>query len=147
MRDDEEGLRNFVNERIAEYNANKKSDAVSVEKLKVQDGEATLILSYANTNYFLEFQGIDFNVKYLALLSRENAVKSYNISNLVDTSGEPVELLTALERDDVKVLVVTGKTMITVNGDILYTSADMILNGLNMVRCDDNVNYSFVIFR
>ena len=144
---DEKGLKEFVTQSIEEFNKSKKSDAVSLEELSVKSGEAKLIMSYANLNYFLEFQGTDFNIKHLAIMSRENAVKNYNIVNLVDLEGESVELTTALSNAKVKVLVVTGRSLITVNGDILFVSAGMLINGKNTVRCDDDVNYSFVVFR
>lgn len=144
---DEKGLREFVTQSINEFNDSKKSEAVKLEELKVEDGEAKLIMSYNSFNYFLEFQGSDFNVKHLAIMSRENAVRNYNIVDLVDTTGETAELLTALENAKAKVLVITGRTLITFNGDILFYSSGMVLTGTNTIRCDDDINYSFVVFR
>ena len=144
---DEAGLKKFVTQSIKEFNESKKSEAVTLEELKIEDKEARLIMSYASFNYFLEFQGSDFNVKHLALMSRENAVRNYNISNLVDVHEEPAELLIALGNANAKVLVITGQTLITVNGDILYYSSGMVMTGPNTIRCDDEINYSFVVFR
>ena len=144
---DEKGLKEFVEQSIKEFNEEKKSEAVTLEELTVKSGEAKLVMSYASLNYFLEFQGADFNIKHLAIMSRENAVKNYNIVNLVDPAGEAVELTTALSNAKVKVLVVTGRSLITVNGDILFFSSGMLMTGKNSVRCDDDINYSFVVFR
>ena len=144
---DEKELQDFIEQSIREFNEEKKSEAVTLEELSVKNGEAKLLMSYASLNYFLEFQGADFNIKHLAIMSRENAVKNYNIVNLVDPAGEPVELTTALSNAKVKVLVVTGRSLITVNGDILFFSSGMMMTGKNSVRCDDDINYSFVVFR
>lgn len=147
VRYDEAELKEFIDKEVKAFNDSKKENAVTVEELTVKGGEATLVLNYAGFDSFLEFQGPDFDVKHLALLEREDAVRKYNISNLVDTSGVKTDLLIALQDSDVKVLVVTGKTLVTLNGDILYMSAGMSMTGVNMVRCEDDVNYSYVVFR
>ena len=147
VRYDEAELKTFVDTEVKAYNDSKKKNAVTVETLSVKNGEATLVLNYDDFDSFLEFQGKDFGVKHLALLSREDAVRNYNISKLVDTAGVKTDLLIALQDQDVQVLVVTGKTLVTLNGDILYMSSGMVLTGLNMVRCEDDVNYSFIVFR
>nr|MBQ6242399.1 hypothetical protein [Lachnospiraceae bacterium] len=147
VRYNEAELKEFIDKEVKAFNDSKKKNAVTVEDLTVKSGEATLVLNYADFDSFLEFQGTDFGVKHLALLEREDAVRKYNISNLVDTAGVKTDLLIALQDTDIKVLVVTGKTLITLNGDILYMSSGMTMTGVNMVRCEDDVNYSYVVFR
>ena len=147
VRYDETELKEFIDAEVKAFNEAKKKNAVTVEDLTVKGGEATLILNYADFDSFLEFQGADFGVKHLTLLSREDAVRKYNINNLVDTAGVKTDLLIALQDTDVQVLVITGKTLITLNGDICYMSSGMSLTGVNMVRCEDDVNYSYIVFR
>ena len=107
---------------------------MTLEELSVKNGEAKLLMSYASLNYFLEFQGADFNIKHLAIMSRENAVKNYNIVNLVDPAGEPVELTTALSNAKVKVLVTLvdengQERLVRVEDDWLYA------NGIDERSC------------
>lgn len=147
VRYDETELKEFIDAEVKAFNEEKKTNAVTVEELTVKGGEATLILNYADFDSFLEFQGTDFEVKHLALLSREDAVRKYNINNLVDTAGVKTDLLIALQDTDVQVLVITGKTLVTLNGDICYMSDGMSMTGVNMVRCEDDVNYSYIVFR
>ncbi|MBO4872217.1 MAG: hypothetical protein J5496_02245 [Lachnospiraceae bacterium] len=140
-------LRIFVEKRIAAYNEAKGSQAIQMVDLSLKDTIAQLILSYASIEDFMAFQGEDFGIRHLDLLTRENAVRNYDIGNLVDTEGNRTEILKALQARDAKVLVISGKTHVTVNGNISYLSANMILTGRNSARCDSDQDYSFIIFR
>ncbi len=146
-RDDLDELKAFIESNVSTYNEAKGTEAVTIDSLTVEDGIATLMLTYASFNYFLDFQGDDFGIRYLTLLTKENAVRNYDIVNLTDPAGNPADLLVALERDDIKVLVVAGNGVVTVNGDILFLSDSLILNEVNTVRCTDVVSYAFIIFR
>ena len=143
----EEDLKTFVADSVKEYNDAKGTEAVKIEELSVQDKVAKLILGYESFNYFLDFQGSDFGVKYLTVMSKENAIRNYDLMDLKDASGAPVDLLVALERDDIKVLIMTGHSLVTLNGDILYLSQGMTYNDTNSAYCEDDENYSFIIFR
>ena len=140
-------LKTFVEKRVAAYNADNGQDAVKIERLEVKDKTAELVLSYKTMDDFMNFQGAEFGVKHLNLLSREDAIRKYDVKNLVDTKGNKADLLTALAARDSRVLVIVGKTHVTVNGDIGYLSENMILTGNNSAHCDSDQGYSYIIFR
>ena len=140
-------LRIFVDRRVTAYNTAKGSEAIKVVDLSQKDKNAQLILSYASLEDFMAFQGEEFGVQHLALMGREDAIRNYEISGLTDASGKKAEILKALQARDSKVLIITGKTHITVNGNIGYLSDNLILTGVNSARCDSDQGYSFIIFR
>ena len=140
-------LKLFVQSRVKAYNEAKQQEAISVDLLQVKDKIAELILSYATFEDFMAFQGSDFGVRSLTLLTRENAIRNYDIRNLKDTSGKSVDLLTALRQADLHVLAVSGRMHVTVNGNITALSEGLILTGVNSVRCDSDQAVSFIIFR
>lgn len=144
---DVEGLRSFVQETVDTYNTAKNSIAVSIHSLEVISGVASLVLSYDSLESFMDFQGSEFGIKQLKLTNREDAIRNYDIRNLVDTTGKHVDLLEAFRGEDILVLVISGKTSVTVNGNIYYLSQNLDVTGVNSVRCDDDVNLSFIIFR
>ena len=144
---DVEELKKFVEQEVDNFNLAQKAPAVAINTLTVEKGVAKLIMSYGSFSYFLEFQGADFGVKYLALTDRDSAIQNYDIQDLMDPEGHPVDLVAALTGDDLNVLVISGKTMVTINGDIRYLSAGMVVTGVNSARCDDDRQYSFIIFR
>lgn len=143
----EEGLKAFVQENVTSYNAAKGFEAVTVEELEVKDKVAKLVLGYDSLETFMDFQGKDFGIRQLRLVSRDEAVRNYDIQNLVDASGNEVGLIDALRSEDVMVLVISGRTTVTVNGNIRCFSRHVVSLGANAVRCDDEVGYSFIIFR
>ena len=140
-------LKLFVESRVKAFNESQNKEAVTVDLLEVKDKVAKLILSYDTVDDFMTFQGSDFGVKSVTLLSRENAIRGYDIRNLKDASGNPVDLLTALRQSDLHVLVVSGKMHVTVNGNITALSEGLILTGVNSARCDSDQGNSFIIFR
>ena len=142
-----EDLKAFVDSRVKAYNDAKGTKAIKVESLAQKDQMAELILSYATIQDFMDFQGAEFGVRHLDLMTRENAIRNYDIKNLADTEGNKVDILTALKARDAKVLIVSGKTHITINGNISYLSDNLILTGVNSVRCDSDQGYSYIIFR
>ena len=143
----EAGLKSFVNGRVTAYNTEKGGEPIKVELLQVRNKVAKLILSYASIEDFMAFQGSDFSVNFLALLDRESAIRGYDIRNLKDTSGNPMDLLSALRSADSKIVVVNGRIHITLNGNITAVSDNLIVTGNNAVRCDSDQGYSFIIFR
>ena len=144
---DEAELKTFIEENVKTYNEAKGTEAVTIDSLTVKDGTAELLLSYFSFTYFLDFQGDDFGIRYLALLTKENAIRNYDIGSLKDPAGNPADLMIALEQEDIKVLIVAGTGNVTVNGDIYFLSESLVLNDVNSVTCTDDAGYSFIIFR
>ena len=143
----EEGLREFVQSNVSNYNTAKGFEAVTMEELEVKNKVAKLVLSYDSVETFMDFQGKDFGIRNLRLVSRDEAVRNYDIQNLVDANGNEIGLLDALRGEDVMVLVISGRTTVTVNGNIRCFSQHLVSLGANAVRCDDEASYSFIIFR
>lgn len=140
-------LQKFVDERVKAYNDAKGNAAISVDTLTVKNNTATLILDYKTIDDFMSFQGSEFGVRVLALLNREDAIRGYDIKNLKDTAGNSVDIMTAFRSADTKVIVISGKTLVTVNGDIICLSDGLIPTGPNSARCDSDQGYSFILFR
>ena len=140
-------LKLFVQSRVKAYNEAKQQEAITVDLLQVKDKIAELILNYATFDDFMTFQGSDFGVRSLTLLTRENAIRNYDIRDLKDPSGSSVDLLTALRQSDLHVLAISGRVHVTVNGNITALSEGLILTGVNSVRCDSDQAVSFIIFR
>ena len=128
------GLQTFVLEQVNAYNDAKGTEAVILNDVKVADGKATLILEYSKFGYFLDFQGSDFGVASLRLMTTAEAAKDYTLNNLAAPNGTTVSAYQAVSDESAMVLAVVGDTSVTVNGDILFLSKNFTVTGVNSAR-------------
>jgi len=111
-----EGLKEFAQNEVNEYNNKTGTEGVILEKASVKDGKAELIFSYANTLAPLEFahdsQDDSLNFTNIKIADKDN-YQSLQISD---------ETLISKIKGKAKIVEVTGKARITTEGNIIYAT-------------------------
>ncbi len=144
---DEATLRAFVEEEISDYNKAKDSESVKLERITVQDKKATLIISYTSLNSFLEFQGNDFGVTSISIMSVGDAAKEdFPLTEMKSVEGKTVSNSFAFKYEDAALVSISGKTNVTVSGELRCISADQSIAGPSTVRVNSETPV-YIIFR
>ncbi|MBQ4425625.1 MAG: hypothetical protein II882_07835 [Lachnospiraceae bacterium] len=143
---DKKTLLDFIADVVGEYNAAKGIEAVSIVSLEVADKKATLVLSYDEISHFMEFQGSDFNVSLIKVVTTEEAARDYTLTNLMKPDGTKVSAFNALKDEQQKVLIIKGDTSVTVNGDITALSKSFTVTGPNSARVSTETE-CFIFFK
>lgn len=111
-----EGLKEFAQNEVNEYNNKTGTEGVILEKASVKDGKAELIFSYTNTLALLEFahdsQDDSLNFTNIKIADKDN-YQSLQISD---------ETLISKIKGKAKIVEVTGKARITTEGNIIYAT-------------------------
>lgn len=120
---DEEELKNYIDERVAEYQEEHGKDSVSVDEFSVEDGVARLFIKY---NSCEEYQ--DFNeVTLFSGTIPQALAEGYNFEEEF-TEIEDGEAAGSTDREtiadlDAKVIILSEKVDVKVDGTIQYVSS------------------------
>ena len=158
---DAEELKTFVEDAVKAYNSSAGSPAlayaeeledkkavlpVAIQSLDVTEKEAMLLMDYVDCETYLKFNETDNTITDLELPSAPAAVASgISLDGFVNAEGEVVDTSKARESEKYKVAVITGETMVTVNGRIAGVSGAEILDEHTASAREGVVNY--ILFR
>lgn len=132
---DELGL--YVNEIIQSYVSKVGKDVVKKEDLKVEDGTATLVLSYATVEDYSALNNIPTTLKTAVEFRNDESLPNtyYSVENKSETTKE-----SALSNDNYKVLVTTDPgVMIQVEGKIKFYANANLVNKTTVEALEDGV--------
>lgn len=111
-------LKNYVDKSIQSYSKTAGNDAVKLDSLDVKDKSASAKFSYKDISAYATFNSIEAEI-----LTKEQALQDERISSTVYSieKEETVDLQTALEEKDYKILVIhlPGENIMT-EGEIAY---------------------------
>lgn len=122
---DAEELKAYVEERVAAYTASHDDKSVQMDGFSVEEGTARLNIKYADYKDYAEFNGVEMFVGTLPMAMV--AGYDFDCTFLQAVDGE---LTSEASKDDViandeyKVVILSEKVNVKVDGTILYTSAD-----------------------
>ena len=137
----ESELLTFVEDTVSTYNkecgaqaAAYKKEAddlkVSIDRLEVKSEVATLILSYASVENYLEFNEGGEEVLTLAVQNAPEAVAAgMNLDGLKDAEGNAVDTTAAQTNEKYYVVAVSGNTAVTVDGKIIGVGEGVTVTG------------------
>lgn len=121
----ENELENYIKDTIKAYNKENGSGSVKQKSLKVKEGVGTLVLQYANAKAYSDFTGTELFVGTI-----EEALEAgYSFEGQFAKVSDGIVECTSedfLSNDEVKVVIFRANTTVSVEGDILYLSADNI---------------------
>ena len=121
---DEEELKKYVDERVADYQEQHGEDSVSIDKFSVEEGVAKLYINYKGYEEYQDFnevtlfsgtvpqalaEGFDFNTEFTEIKGGE-AAGTVSKDKITDT--------------DAKVININKKVDVKVDGTILYVSGE-----------------------
>ena len=120
---DEEELKKYVDERVADYQEQHGEDSVSIDKFSVEEGVAKLYINYKGYEEYQDFnevtlfsgtvpqalaEGFDFNTEFTEIKGGE-AAGTVSKDKITDT--------------DAKVIILSEKVDVKVDGMIQYVSS------------------------
>ena len=119
-----EELKNYIQQEVQKYTKKAGNDTVVLNSLEVENRMAIAQLSYKKLSDYASFNAVTSE-----LLTKEEALKDERISNTIYSvdKGETVDLQSALEGKDYKVLLVelSGETVITEGKIEYYTNGTL----------------------
>ena len=119
-----EELKNYIQQEVQKYTQKAGNDTVVLNSLEVENRMAIAQLSYKKLSDYASFNAVTSE-----LLTKEEALKDERISNTIYSvdKGETVDLQSALEGKDYKVLLVelSGETVITEGKIEYYTNGTL----------------------
>lgn len=120
-------LNDFIIKQMDAYNRKAEVDAITLgtESLVLKDGNAVLVLNYANLEHYSKFNEVEANFLTMdAALSGEGELPEAYISA---EDGSFVSKEIALKNEKYKVLVINENTDVIVDGTIkYYTNAVLV---------------------
>lgn len=120
---DEQGLRDYVEQTVAEFNDQNGANQVKLKQLSVKDGKAELSLEYATAADYRKLNGIDFFAGTLAEALAAGYSFDADFASVKD--GAPVVSCAAgefINDSSYKVVIIKGNTNVQVKGKIAYVS-------------------------
>lgn len=123
---DEEGLEEYVNRQISEYNDEYGKDSVKLNNISIKDGKAFLTLEYNNWSDYARFYGVElFSGSITDALTLGY---TFDAEFAYVKDGEPVPSAASefFEDNDYKVVIIKANTNVQVKGKIYYVSAENV---------------------
>lgn len=119
---DEQGLKEYVEQTISEYNEENGKNLVKLKNLSVKDGQAKLTLQYASAADYRKLSGIDFFAGTLAEALAAGYTFDADFASVKD--GVPFACDTGefINDSSYKVVIIKGNTNVQVKGKIAYVS-------------------------
>lgn len=154
-------LQQFVEEAVSAYNSEKagttavrveeKSEEtlpVAIEKLEVKDNVATLILNYAGTEEYLEFNGTTDYVAVQDLIVgtvADGNTSGLDYAGMVKADGTAADAAEIKEEEKYSLVSVTGDVVVKVEGKVQYMSSGVTLIDENTVQTPEGTSY--IVFK
>lgn len=138
----EQGLKEFAEEQISEYNRSVDEERISLEHMEVENKKACVLLAYKTVEDFNDFNTLDARLTTVADAKKEGLLPD----KLEKAQGEEsVSLSDAELSDDWHVFFFQGNFDIQVSGDMKYYSNAIFLSK-KVVKANDKET-AVVIFK
>lgn len=121
---DADALKSYIEETIASYNEENGEDCVKQKKLTVEDGKATLILSYASAADYKNFNDIDFYTGTVTDALAAGYSFDGTFASVADGTPTACSSDEFLGDADYKVVIIRSNTRVQVKGTIAYVSTE-----------------------
>lgn len=119
---DKEGLEAYVQEALDTYNSDNGEDAVVMKELKVEEGNAVLILEYASASDYAKFNGIELYTGSVADALSAGYSFDVEFASVADGDTKVCNVNDFLGNGDYKAVIIRGNTDVHVNGKVAYVS-------------------------
>lgn len=120
---DEQGLKEYVEQTISEYNEENGKNVVKLKNLSVKDGQAKLTLQYASAADYRKLSGIDFFAGTLAEALAAGYTFDADFASVKD--GMPQAACDTgdfINDSSYKVVIIKGNINVQIKGKIAYVS-------------------------
>lgn len=115
-------LKDYVKTAIEEYTSENGSGSVKYKSLSVEDGVASLTISYASAEDYTGFTGIELYTGTVVGALKDGY--TFDVSFLTASDGEEISVSEVLDSESLKVVIIKANTTVQVPGTIVYYSYD-----------------------
>ncbi len=143
----EDGLRKTVQGWMDEYNKTAGRTAISIDRLKIENNKALLVVNYGSAQDFMAFQGEYFDVKELkSMTAAEASLQGLVTGSLKNFGGGSVSVSEALAGGRQRVAAISGKCLVITEDEILACSESLVPTDTYSVRVD-SIDTVYIIFK
>lgn len=118
---DKEGLQSYIEDAVADYNG-EGSEAVAMKSLTVEEGRATLILTFASASDYAAFSGIELFTGSVADALAAGYSFDVEFASVEGGNASACSVNDFLGSKDLKVVIIKGNTDVHVDGKVAYVS-------------------------
>lgn len=122
---DGEEMKQMVLSEVADYNKSVGGSSISVDKVLVEDGLATVLLKFATAKDYADFHGNTFFVG----TAKEAQEAGYDLNTVLSSTEDELETIgmsDMLAMEEYRILVTDMKEPVTLNGKAAYVSDNTI---------------------
>lgn len=122
---DAEEMKQMILSEVAEYNIGVGGSNVSVEKVMVEEGLATVVMKFATAGDYADFHGNTFFVG----TAKEAQEAGYDLNVVLSSTEDELETIgmsDMLAMEEYRILITDMKEPVTLNGKAAYVSDNTI---------------------
>lgn len=119
-------LKDYIKEVIASYNEEKGVTLVVQKDFDVEDDVASLVMEYATTDAFEDFEGVELFAGTIAEAKEAGYAFDVEFASVVDGVVSEANAGDFLENEEYKVVIIKANTKVCIPGEIAYVSTTNI---------------------
>lgn len=119
---DKEGLEAYVNKAVSAYNSDNGEDSVVMKELKIEEGNAVLILEYASASDYAGFNGIELYTGSVADALSAGYSFDVEFASVADGEASVCNVNDFLGNGDYRAVIIRGNADVHVDGKVAYIS-------------------------
>lgn len=120
---DEEELKNYIEERVADYQEEHGKDTVSIDEFSVEDGIARLFIKYSSCEEYQNFNDVTLFSGTIPQALAEGYSFEEDFTEIEDGEAAGSVKKDAVTDLDAKVIILSEKVDVKVDGAIRYVSS------------------------
>ncbi len=120
---DEEELKNYIEERVADYQEEHGEDTVSIDEFSVEDGIARLFIKYSSCEEYQNFNDVTLFSGTIPQALAEGYSFEEDFTEIEDGEAAGSVKKDAVTDLDAKVIILSEKVDVKVDGAIRYVSS------------------------
>ena len=123
---DEAELKDYVESTVESYNADYGKDAVKVQSISVEDGNAKLEMEYKTVDDYAAFNGVELYQGKIVQAMAAGYDFDADFAGVSDDGTYGVAKEDVISQEDLKVVIIKANTDVKIDGKILYVSCENV---------------------
>ena len=123
---DKKALKDYIQETIDTYNAENGKSSLRQKAFNVQDGNAVLVLEYADADTYQAVNAVELFVGTVAEAKEAGYVFDVNFAKLKDGKAIKASADDFTKSTDYKVIIIRSNTKVVVPGEICFVSTQNV---------------------
>lgn len=123
---DETELKDYVESKVAGYNADYGKDAVKVQSVSAGDGSAKLEMEYKTVDDYTAFNGVELYQGKIVQAMAAGYDFDADFAGVSDDGTYGVAKEDVISQEDLKVVIIKANADVKIDGKILYVSCENV---------------------